>query len=125
MPIETPTRPATRRYYAELDALDLLLTSDYALGKVVRSYVSFPVDSIDYQPSGYPSLLDAFSKIVPDSDDDNDEVRQAYTCSLVAKLLRAITPELIDEAATHFENLAVGHLHDELHKAEGIIEACR
>lgn len=111
--------PTIVDWYRELNALEIVLSSNYALGDAFQEHLQ-AVDlseGLNLQPGGPgnpPSLWQAFGEVVPDDEDARpaDKVRQAREHLLIARLLRAITPELIDESASYFEGLAAENLAD-------------
>lgn len=121
MSSSTVPRPAADEIdrYIELDALEVLLTSGFALGPAIHPHlhaIDIETEGLDLIPltDTQSSLLGLFSRVMPDEVEVSREGQliHARTELTVARLLRSITPELVDSAATYFEGLAAMHLQD-------------
>jgi hypothetical protein len=106
--------PSLADYYRELSALEIAISSTCALGAAFQEILHH-IDireGFDMKPltarDGLPSLAAAFSQVVPENEDDF--ISQANEEMLVARLLRAITPEVVEQAASYFEDLAASKL---------------
>jgi hypothetical protein len=119
-----PTQHERRELYIEVAALETLLTSDYALGEVFETLLSsVGLDAgLDLHPNGQgPNLRRLFTEFVADDDTPADLLVHARHELLVARLLRAITPEQLTAAAAHFERIAA----EKLQRAHAAIDAKR
>ena len=128
MPSTTAPRHERRERYIELQALETLL-SNRALGEPFAEHIkSFSIDGgevIDITPgdgSGMPGLCTLFNEIYPDDPMETDPLHwliDARADLLTARLLRSITPEVIEESASYFEKLGA----EKLAKANGVLAA--
>jgi hypothetical protein len=104
--------------WVELNALDVLLTSGFALGRVFKKHLSVVLDedgvNLDLDRDDVPDLQTAFAFTYPPHDDHTLQAKVAGARSdlLIARLLRSITPEVIEESASYFEGLAATQLEE-------------
>lgn len=100
--------------YIELHALDLLLTSNFALGEIINEQLG-TVDVEDGNLFEGAELMRLYGELDPDepsSDDLAGVLANVRADLLLARLLRAIAKntKLIEQRARYFEGLAAREL---------------
>lgn len=116
----TASRPTAEEVdrYIELDALETLLTSGYALGGAIRKHLK----AVDIKEQGFdliplddqPGLIDLFGRVMPDEVEGSPagSLIHARVDLTIARMLRSITPEQLAWSASYFEALADSHLRN-------------
>jgi hypothetical protein len=117
MPSTTAVTLEEIQRYMELSALELLVSSGFALGGALSEHLEHVdlEDGYDIRPhDDKPGLIDSFNAIMTEKFDSSREGRlfHARGSLLLARMLRSITPEVVNEAASYFEALAAHHLED-------------
>ncbi|HXH89382.1 MAG TPA: hypothetical protein VNI55_12345 [Gaiellaceae bacterium] len=117
------SRHVKREQYIELAALELLLTSNYALGDALEPLLKTIDLTEGVNLSVRGSDLDGlFGEVMPDDEDQLDAlVISGRHELLVARMLRAITPDVIAESAAYFERIGT----EKLARANALTSAIR
>ena len=111
--MSTSTTAELDERYIALYALEMVMTSGYALGEMFGEIVDAKVldfgNGFDLHPRDEgPSEDECFMTAMPQERDETVEgkVISARVDLLIAKLLRSITPAAIEEKAAYFTALA-------------------
>jgi len=119
------SRHVKREQYIELAALEILLTSNYALRFALEPLLkTINLDEgVDLSVRGSgENLDDLFGEVMPDDEESVDAlVTHGRHELLVARMLRAITPDVIAESAAYFEKLGA----EKLARANALTSATR
>ena len=115
-PIVATSAHPLAAYYNELAALEVAISSDLALGQAFEEVLEHLdiSEGFEMRPLAWrgPSLAEAFSQVVDEQDEDY--LRQASENLLTARLIRAITPDVVERSAGYFERLAAAKMQKAL-----------
>jgi hypothetical protein len=110
-------RAADLERYIELRAFELLVSSNCALGQVLNDHLhSFDLeDGLEIVPEDKGKGLNAlWAELMPEEFEGSTggDVVGARVDLLLARMVRSITPDVVERTAQHFESLATLLLKD-------------